>query len=159
MNTLRQMKGGVLAAVAALVIIAIAFFAVGRLTSPTANATPHIIAAWAAPTVYDTCVQSSCFSVTFHADGPFTIVVDATAFDVNVDSPQILGGSASYTLALYNGSGHLVDQVTQGPFDPNQDKVGADVIPEAVAARTYQIPVTPLPYAINVDIVVLSASQ
>lgn len=155
MNIPRQVKGSIPIAIAALVIIAIAFFAIGRITSQVANTpaptptatrivptpTPklalsssQIIATFAYPTFYDTCIQPSCFSVTFQASGPFDIVAVASTFDV---SQYTSGASGSYTLSLYNGAGHLVDQVTQGPFDPSQDKASTDVIPEAVAAGNY----------------------
>lgn len=177
MSTLRQAKGRIPLVIAALVIIALAFFGLGRVTSQLGNApapsptatrivptpTPRlalsssqIIASFAYPTYYDTCIAQSCFSVKFQASGPFDVVVTASTFDVN---PDAFGVPGSYTLSLYNGAGHLVDQVTQGPFDPSQDKASTDVIPEVVAAGSYQIQVTTGPYSFNVDVVVLSASQ
>lgn len=175
MNTSRRAKGALPIAVVALVVIAIAFFGIGRVTSqlgaaplpsptatriiptPTPNLTAlHVVAAFANPTYYDTCMAQSCFSFTFQASGPFVIVATASAFDV---SAYAFGASATYTLSLYNSAGHLIDQVTQGPFDPSQDKAGADVIPEALAAGTYQVKVSTEPYAFNVDVVVLSSSN
>lgn len=170
-NTLRQVKGSVPLVAAALVVIAIAFFAIGRVTSqaantpaPTPTATriiptptpkltvlaPHILAAWLSPSSPE--CTNGCYSFTFTSTGPVTILAALNPYGV------FAGSAPSYTLSFYNSSGHLLDQVTQGPFDPNQNVTSTDVIPEALTAGSYQIQINEVTTA-PMSVLVLSASQ
>jgi hypothetical protein len=172
MNTLRQVKGIVPLAGAALVIIAIAFFVIGRVTSPPAAKTvaptptrviptatpnlvlrsPHVLGVLLVSSVVaggPSC--SSCTSLTFAANGPFVVIASCNPFGSFGDAPL------SYQIQLFNTGGHLLDTVQQSCGNPTTDKAATTVIPENLSAGQYQVQLS-IGASMPVSVVILDAS-
>lgn len=174
MNWLRQTKGGVLLAATTLIIVAVAFFAIGRGTSqakattltPTPTATrvvptptpnlvlrsPHVLATFMLPNPSTTGPCETCTSLTFAANGPFDMIASCNPFGVFADAVP------SYQIQLFNSNGHLLDTIQESCGDPNNDSVSTTVVPESLAAGQYQLQVT-TGFSVPVSVVILDASQ
>jgi hypothetical protein len=164
MNTLRQMKGGILAAVAALVIIALAFFGLGRITSPSTTTrtttpttpalvvhAPHVLGAILekAPSPGAPSYTPSSFTIT--TNGPFLMVATCNEYGAYADTPP------TYFLQVFTTSGHLLDTVKQ-TCDPSSDRAAAIVVPEQLAAGQYQVVLDAEAFG-DVAVIVLDASS
>jgi hypothetical protein len=147
LNAIR--KGIVPIAIVAVVISAIAFFSIGRLTSqpattlatPTATVVvptatpnlvlraPHVLATFMEPFNQAGPVCNTCLSLTFTANGPFDMIASCNPFQVFADSLP------SYQLQLFNSTGHLLDTVQESCGDPNNDVSKTIVVPERLEQR------------------------
>lgn len=172
MNMLRQVKGSLPLIATVFVDIAIAFFAIGRVTGqPTASApaptptptrivptptpnlvlqAPRVIAAWQSSSQYAGC--DSCGTINFTAKGPFDMIASCNPFQV------FAGSDPSIQLQLFDGNGHLKDTVQHTCGDPNNNTVMTDVIPESVPAGQYQLQISPSGTALPVSVLILDAS-
>jgi hypothetical protein len=176
MNMLRQMKGGIPIAVTAIVIIAFAFFAIGRLTSapavastPTATRlistatpnlvlrSPHVLAAFTVS--YDQLTNDmfladcpDCNTVPFTSTGPFVLLVTCDAANV------IATSGVRVELRLLNSSGHVLDDVEHNCNGTSQGQATTFSVPEAQPAGSYQLRII-MDVSIPLSLLVLDASQ
>lgn len=166
-------KGIIPLAIVAILIIAVTFFSIGRLTSslastspatptatlviPTATPnlvlrSPHVLATFLEPNAAFAGPCVTCDMVTFTANGPFDMIASCNPFNVGG------GATLSYQLQLFNGNGHLLDTLQEQCGDPSQDTSATVVIPESVAAGSYQLQVNPN-LSTPISVVILDASS
>lgn len=172
MDTLR--KNLLPVTIVALLVMAVVFFSIGRLTSsalggtpvPTPTATPvvatptpnlvlsspRVLATFMMPNFNLAGPCETCTSTSFKANGPFDLIASCNPFQV------FAGAAPSYQIQLVNSTGHVLDTLQEQCGDPNQDTPTTIVIPESQPAGTYRLTVT-TSFTAPISVLILDASS
>jgi hypothetical protein len=170
-------KGMVPLAIVVILVVAVAFFSIGRLTNigeapsltptatlvvPTATPnlvlrSPHVLAAFTVS--YDQLTNDlflancpDCNTVPFTSTGPFVLLVTCDAANLNADS------GVRVELRLLNTSGHVLDDVEHICNGTPQGQATTFSVPEAQPAGSYQLRII-MDVSIPLSLLVLDASQ